>query len=52
MLFQSRKPVSKEALAPKRDHFTAGVQPRSNLIVGQTFGRVEDHPGSLNLKIL
>jgi hypothetical protein len=51
MLFQSCETVREEALAPERDHFTASVQTRGNLVVGHAFGCVEDHLGSLNLKI-
>jgi hypothetical protein len=51
MLFQPCKAIGIETLAPKRDHFTAGVQARGDLIVGHAFGRVEDHLGSLDLKI-
>src|SRR5512142_2978559 len=51
MLFQSCETVGKEALAPERDHFTASVQTRGNLVVGHAVGGVENHLGSLNLKI-
>jgi hypothetical protein len=43
--------VGEEALAPKRDHFTAGVQTSGDLVVGHAFCRVEDHLGALHLKI-
>jgi hypothetical protein len=51
MFFQSREAVGEKALAPKRDHLTASVQTRSDLVVGHAFGSVEDHLGSLDLKI-
>jgi hypothetical protein len=51
MLFQTRETVGKEAFAPQRDDFTAGVQSLGNLVVGHAIGRMEDHPGPLNLKI-
>jgi hypothetical protein len=51
MLFQPCKAVGKKALPPKADHLTAGVQTRGDLVVGQTFGRIEDHLGSLDVKI-
>jgi hypothetical protein len=51
MLFQTRKTFDKEAFAPQRDDLTAGVQPLCNLVVGHAIGCMEDHPGSLNLKI-
>jgi len=51
MLFQPRKAIGEEALAPERDHLTAGVQARGDPVVGHSFGRVEDHLGTLNLKI-
>jgi len=51
MFFQSCETVLEEALAPERNHFTASVQTLGNLIVGHAFGRVEDHLGSLHLKI-
>jgi hypothetical protein len=51
MLFQSCETIGKEAFAPKRDHFTASVQTRGNLVVGHAGGCVENHLGSLNLKI-
>jgi hypothetical protein len=51
VLFQPGEAVGEKALAPKRDHFTAGVQTRGDLVVGQTFGCVQDHPGPLDLKI-
>ena len=51
MLFQPGKAVGKKALPPKRDHLTAGIETGGDLVVGHAFGRVEDHPGSLNLKI-
>jgi hypothetical protein len=51
MLFQPCQAVGKKALAPKGDHLTAGVQTGGDLVVGQTSGRIEDHLGSLDLKI-
>jgi hypothetical protein len=51
MLFQPGKAIGKKALAPKRDHLTAGIQTRCDVVVGHAFGCVEDHLGSLNLKI-
>ena len=51
MLFQPGEPVGEKALAPKRNHFTAGVQAGRNLVVGEPLGGVEDHLGSLDLKI-
>jgi hypothetical protein len=51
VFFQSWQAVSEKALAPKRDHFTASVQTRSDLVVGHAFGSVEDHLGTLNLII-
>jgi hypothetical protein len=51
MFFQPCEAVSKKALAPKRDHFTASVQTRGDLVVWHAFGSTEDHPGTLNLKI-
>jgi hypothetical protein len=51
MLFQSSEAVGEEALTPQADHFTAGAQRSSDVLVGHAFGSVEDHLGSLNLKI-
>jgi hypothetical protein len=51
VFFQPWEAVSKKALTPKRDHFTAGVQTRRDLVVGHAFGSMEDHLGTLNLKI-
>jgi hypothetical protein len=51
MLFQSGEAVGKEPLTPKRDHLTASIQACGDLVVGQSFGGVKDHLGSLNLKI-
>jgi hypothetical protein len=51
MLFQTCETIGKAAFAPQRDDFTAGVQPLGDLVVAHAIGRVEDHPGSLNLKI-
>jgi hypothetical protein len=51
MLFQSCKAVGEKALAPKADHLTAGIETGGDLVVGQTFGSVKDHLGSLDLKI-
>jgi hypothetical protein len=51
MLFQPGEAVGKKALAPKRDHLTAGIQTRGDLVVGHAFGCVQDHLGPLNLKI-
>jgi hypothetical protein len=51
MFFQTGETVGKEAFAPQRNDFTASVQSLGNLVVGHAIGRMEDHPGSLNLKI-
>jgi len=51
MLFQACEAVGKKAFAPKADHLTAGIQTRGDPVVGHTFGCIEDHLGSLNLKI-
>jgi len=49
--FQPGEAVGKEALAPKRDHFTAGVEAVGDLVVGHTLGGVKDHFGPLDPKI-
>jgi len=49
--FQAGEAVGKEALAPKRDHFTAGVEAVGDLVVGHALGGVKDHFGPLDLKI-
>ena len=51
LLFQACEPIGKEALAPKRDYFTASVQADGDLVVGLALGGVGDHFGSLDLKI-
>jgi hypothetical protein len=51
MFFQPWEAVGEKALAPKRDHFTASVQTRSDLVVGHAFGSIENHLGTLDLKI-
>jgi hypothetical protein len=51
MFFQPWEAVGKKALAPKRDHLTAGVQTGGDLVVGHAFGCVENHFGTLDLKI-
>jgi hypothetical protein len=51
MFFQPWEAVCEKALAPKRDHLTASVQTRGDLVVGHAFGGVENHLGTLNLKI-
>jgi hypothetical protein len=51
MLFQPSEAIGKEALAPKGDYFTAGVQACGDLVVRQTLSRVQDHLGPLDLKI-
>jgi hypothetical protein len=49
--FQPGEAVGKEAPAPKRDHFTAGVEAVGDLVVGHTLGGVKDHFGPLDPKI-
>ena len=49
--FQPGEAVGKGALAPKRDHFTAGVEAVGDLVVGHALGSVKDHFGTLDLKI-
>jgi hypothetical protein len=51
MFFQPWEAVGKKALAPKRNHLTASVQTGGDLVVGHTFGGVENHFGTLDLKI-
>jgi hypothetical protein len=51
VFFQPCEAVRKKALAPKRDDLTAGVQTRGNLIVGHALGCIENHLGTLDLKI-
>jgi hypothetical protein len=51
MLFQASETVGKEALPPEPDHFTTSVQTSGNFVVGHAFGCVQNHLGSLNLKI-
>jgi hypothetical protein len=51
VLFQTCQTVGKEAFAPQRDYLTASVQSLGDLVVGHAIGRMEDHPGSLNLKM-
>ncbi len=50
-LFQPGKALGKEALAPRRDHFTAGIEAGGDLVVGHALGGVKDHFGLLYLKI-
>jgi hypothetical protein len=42
MLFQPSEAIGKEAFAPKGYHFTSGVEAHSDLVVGQTLGRIQD----------
>jgi len=51
MFFQPWEAADKKALAPNRDHLTAGVQTGGDLVVGHAFGSIENHFGTLNLKI-
>jgi hypothetical protein len=51
MFFQPWEAVRKKALAPKGDHFTAGIQTRGDFVVGHAFGCIENHLGALDLKI-
>jgi hypothetical protein len=51
MFFQPWEAVDKKTLAPKRDHLTAGVQTGGDLVVGHALGGVENHFGTLDLKI-
>ena len=43
--------VGKKALAPERDYFTASVQTRGDVVVGHAFGSVQNHLGTLDLKV-
>src|SRR5215468_142554 len=51
MLFQPRETIREESFAPKRYHFTAGVEAGGDLVVGPASGGVQDHLGPLDLKI-
>jgi hypothetical protein len=51
MFFQPWEAVDKKTLAPKRDHLTAGVQTGGDLVVGHACGSMENHFGTLDLKI-
>jgi hypothetical protein len=51
MLLQTCEAIGKEAFSPEPDQLTAGVQARRDLVVAHSFGCVEDHLGSLHLKI-
>jgi len=51
VFFQASEAVGEETLAPKRDDLTASVQTGSDLVVGHAFGSVENHLGTLDLKI-
>jgi len=48
---QAGQSLFEEALAPLADDFPASIQTVSDLIVGQTLGRMEDHLGAEHLKI-
>jgi hypothetical protein len=50
MFFPTCQAFLKEALAPHANHFTAGVQALSNLIVGQAIGGMENHSSPNDLK--
>jgi hypothetical protein len=49
--FQAGETVFEETLAPHADDFAPGVEPSGDLIVGQSFGREQDHPGADYLEI-
>jgi hypothetical protein len=51
MFFQSSEALGEKALAPHGDDLTARVQTSGNSVVAHAFGSVEDHLGSLYLKI-
>jgi hypothetical protein len=51
LFLQSHKTIQNEAFPPAADYLTASIQATGNLVVAHAIGRVEDHPGSLNLKI-
>ena len=48
---QARQTLLKEAFAPLADDLTPGVQATGDVIVGQSFRRVEDHLGPKDLII-
>jgi hypothetical protein len=51
LLLQSHEAFDKESLPPSADDLTAAVEAGSNLLVGQSPGGQQDHPGTLDLKI-
>jgi hypothetical protein len=51
VFFQSSQALGEEALSPHGDDFTASVQSGGNSVVAHAFGGVQDHLGSLHLKI-
>jgi hypothetical protein len=51
VFFQPCEAVGEKALAPERDHLTASVQARGDLVVGHALGCMENHLGTLDLKI-
>jgi hypothetical protein len=51
MLFQTCQTIGEKTLPPQRNHFTAGIQGRRDLVVGHALGGVKDHLGPLNLEI-
>jgi hypothetical protein len=43
--------MSEEALAPLADDLAASVEARGNLVIAQSLGSQQDHPGPNNLEI-
>jgi hypothetical protein len=50
-LLQAGQAFGEESFAPQTDHFAACIQAPGNFIIGQSFGGMEDHPGTRDLKI-
>jgi hypothetical protein len=50
-LLEADRPFLEETLAPLADNLPWGIEPGSDFIVMQTFGGVEDYPGTNNISI-
>jgi hypothetical protein len=49
--FQARQSLLVETLAPKTDHFAAGIQAQGNLVIAHALGRHQNHLGPLDLEV-
>jgi hypothetical protein len=51
LLFQAGQTLFAEALAPLADDLAGRVQTRSDLVIGQPAGGIQDDPGTHNIPI-